>query len=81
MANDAVERVAIIYSGDHAEPAVYDDSFCAQVREQLLRVDAVLVWVNPLDGHSNGDGDGQRAVLDVMWRPLAFLSTRTRISS
>ena len=36
--------------GVHAEPAVYNNDFCNQVREQLLRADGVLVWVNPIEG-------------------------------
>ena len=54
----AVERI-------HAEPAVYRDDFCAEVRVQLLQVDGVLVWVNPIQ-------DGRdRSVLDAMLRELA----------
>lgn len=51
--------------GVRAEPAVYHDDFRDEVREQLARVDAVLVWVNPLhDGHD-------RAALDAMLREVA----------
>src|SRR5476651_1426451 len=51
--------------GIHAEPAVYADDMVSEVREQLLRVDGVLVWVNPIfDG-------GNRAVLDTMLRDVA----------
>lgn len=46
--------------GVHAEPAVYHDRFCDEVRRQLLRVDIVLVWMNPIQ-------DGRdRTVLDAM---------------
>ena len=31
-----------------AEPAVYDETFADEVREQLLGVDGVLVWVDPI---------------------------------
>jgi len=31
--------------GITAEPAVFDEEFAAEVREQLLKADAVLVWV------------------------------------
>ncbi len=31
-----------------AVPAVYDDAFVGEVRQQLLDVDGVLVWVNPI---------------------------------
>src|SRR6266566_5768039 len=34
--------------GIHAEPAVYDEAFAAEVCEQLLAVDGVLVWVDPI---------------------------------
>lgn len=40
------EELAAI--GIHAEPAVYDEEFAEEVRAQLLTVDGVLVWVNPL---------------------------------
>jgi hypothetical protein len=51
--------------GIHAEPAVYADDFVDEVREQLLRLDGVLVWVNPIQ-------DGQtRAALDAMLRDIA----------
>jgi hypothetical protein len=52
--------------GIHAEPAVYDEAFEDEVREQLLGVDGVLVWVNPLD-------EGRtRAGLDAMLRQVAI---------
>jgi len=48
-----------------AEPAVYADDMVAEVREQLLQVDGVLVWVDPIS-------DGQtRARLDPMLRDVA----------
>jgi hypothetical protein len=31
-------------AGIHAEPAVYDEAFEGEVREQLLAADGVLVW-------------------------------------
>ena len=34
--------------GIEAEPAVYEDDFADEVRAQLLQVDAVLVWANPI---------------------------------
>src|SRR6185437_11929811 len=34
--------------GIAAEPAVYDDTFADEVREQLLAADGVLVWVDPI---------------------------------
>lgn len=51
--------------GIAAEPAVYADEFAGEVREQLAKVDGVLVWVNPLD---NGR---DRSVLDAMLREVA----------
>jgi hypothetical protein len=44
---------AFAASGIHAEPAVYHDDFCQDVRDQLMKVDAVLVWVNPIEGGCN----------------------------
>ena len=51
--------------GIHAEPAVFHDDFCEEVRRQLASVDAVLVWVNPIEGERD------RSVLDAMLRGLA----------
>src|SRR5690349_3697629 len=56
---------AFAASGIDAEPAVYHDDFCRAVREQLLRVDAVLVWVNPIEGGRD------RMLLDTMLREVA----------
>jgi hypothetical protein len=51
--------------GIGAEPAVYADEMASEVRDQLLRVDGVLVWVNPIfDGRS-------RAILDGILRDIA----------
>jgi hypothetical protein len=49
----------------HVEPAIYHDDFCEKVREQLMRVDGVLVWVNPIEGGRD------RSVLDSMLRDVA----------
>jgi hypothetical protein len=63
--------------GIHAESAVYHDDFCEEVRQQLLRLDAVLVWVNPIEGGRD------RSVLDAMLRDVAstgvFVSTHPEI--
>jgi hypothetical protein len=64
---------AIAALGAEAEPAVYNDDFADEVRSQLLKVDAALVWVNPIqDGHD-------RTVLDSLLRDVAnagvFVST------
>jgi hypothetical protein len=51
--------------GTQAEPAVYADDMVEEVREQLMRVDGVLVWVNPIsDGHD-------RVILDALLREVA----------
>ncbi len=51
--------------GVHAEPAVYADDIAAEVREQLLHVDGVLVWVDPIHQGQN------RSMLDAMLRDVA----------
>ncbi len=52
--------------GIHVEPAVYADEMADEVREQLLKVDGVLVWVDPIH-------DGQtRLVLDAVLREVAL---------
>jgi hypothetical protein len=51
--------------GVQAEPAVYHDVFWEEVRQQLLQVDAVLVWVNPIEGGRD------RTVLDALLRDVA----------
>jgi hypothetical protein len=48
-----------------AEPALYADDVADQIREQLLRCDGVLVWVDPLFAGQN------RVVLDAMLRDVA----------
>jgi hypothetical protein len=49
----------------HAEPCVYCEEAADEVREQLLKVDGVLVWVDPLsDGRT-------RFQLDTMLREIA----------
>jgi hypothetical protein len=51
--------------GIAAEPAVFDEEFVDEVREQLLAADGVLVWVDPLSGGKN------RTVLDALLREVA----------
>jgi hypothetical protein len=47
------------------EPALYHDDCRDEIRRQLLRVDGVLVWVNPIE-------DGRdRSLLDPMLRDVA----------
>jgi hypothetical protein len=77
-ADPAESRFAALFAafaavGIEAEPAVYHDDFAAEVRAQLLRVRAVLVWHNPFEGGRS------RAVLDALLREVAaagvFVST------
>ncbi|WBL79150.1 Cj0069 family protein [Bradyrhizobium xenonodulans] len=57
---------ALAAVGVDARPVTYDESFAEEVREQLLAVDGVLVWVNPIqDGRS-------RAGLDALLRDVAL---------
>jgi len=51
--------------GIQAEPAVFDEDFAGEVREQLLAVDGVLVWVDPLHEGKT------RKVLDASLRDVA----------
>jgi hypothetical protein len=51
--------------GIDAEPAVYADDIADEVRAQLLAVDGVLVWVDPISGGKT------RTVLDAMLRDVA----------
>jgi hypothetical protein len=58
-------RLASIFAalntvGIEAEPAVYADDMAEEVREQILRLDAVLVWVDPIVNGRN------RSVLDEL---------------
>jgi hypothetical protein len=56
---------ALAELGVHAEPAVYHDDFCGEVRRQLENVDGVLVWFNPIE-------DGRtRSTLDAMLRDVS----------
>ena len=51
--------------GLDVEAASYADEVADEVREQLLRVDGVLVWVDPVRK------DGNRAKLDPILRDVA----------
>jgi Domain of unknown function (DUF6815) len=51
--------------GIEAEPAVYDETFADMVRDQLLSVDGVLVWVDPVHQGKT------RVALDPMLREVA----------
>ena len=65
--NNRFHRVfeELALAGIHAAPAVYDEAFADEVRAQLLQVDGVLVWVDPLD---NGR---TRRFLDPLLREVA----------
>ncbi len=52
-------------AGVQAEYAIYHDDFCADVRDQIMAVDAVLVWVNPIEGGHD------RSRLDAMLREVS----------
>jgi hypothetical protein len=56
---------ALAALGIRAEPAVYADDMAPEVREQLLKLDGVLVWVDPIS-----DGN-DRIVLDAMLQDVA----------
>jgi hypothetical protein len=51
--------------GIEARPAVYDEAFADEVRDQLLAVDGVLVWVDPIHQGKT------RAALDPLLREVA----------
>jgi hypothetical protein len=56
---------ALTARGIQPEPAVYHDDFADEVRRQLLKLDGVLVWRNPVE-------DGRdRSMLDAMLREVA----------
>jgi hypothetical protein len=56
---------ALAAHGIEARPAIYDESFAEEIRQQLLAVDGVLVWVNPIQDGRN------RAGLDALLRDVA----------
>jgi hypothetical protein len=56
---------AMTAAGLTAVPAVYCDELASEVREQLLGVDGVLVWVDP------AAPDGDRSKLDPLLREVA----------
>ncbi len=49
----------------HAEPVVYHDDFCEEVRQKILHTDVGLVWMNPIQGGRD------RSVIDSMLREVA----------
>ena len=56
---------ALARHGIEAEPAVYAEAFADEVRDQLLRMDGVLVWVDPISGGVRRDD------LDQLLRQVA----------
>jgi hypothetical protein len=56
---------ALAASGIEAHPAVYDETFAEAVRDDLLAVDGVLVWVDPIHQGKT------RAALDQLLREVA----------
>jgi hypothetical protein len=56
---------ALAASGIEARPVIYDESFADAVRDQLLAVDGVLVWVDPIHQGKT------RAALDPLLREVA----------
>jgi hypothetical protein len=71
MATAANSRFAAVFEalerlGVAAEPVIFDEAFADEVRGQLMAVDAVLVWVDPISK------DGRRRdVLDGLLREAA----------
>jgi hypothetical protein len=65
--NNRFARVfeAVAASGIEALPVVYDESFADAVRDELLAVDGVLVWVDPIHQGKT------RAALDPLLREIA----------
>jgi hypothetical protein len=57
------EELAVVVI--HAEPAVYDEEFADEVREELLAADGVLVWVDPIHQGKT------RTALDPLLRDVA----------
>jgi hypothetical protein len=56
---------ALVASGVEPLPIVYDETFADAVRDQLLTVDGVLVWVDPIHQGKT------RAALDPLLREVA----------
>jgi hypothetical protein len=57
---------ALAACGIEARPAVYDESFADEVRDQLLAVNGVLIWVDPIHQGKT------RAALDPLLREIAL---------
>jgi hypothetical protein len=67
--------------GIAAEPAVWSEELTGEVRDQLMGVDGVLVWVDPI---STATGD-RRGALDALLREVAasgvFVSTHPDVTA
>lgn len=57
---------ALAAAGIEAQPAIYDEALADAVRDQLLTVDGVLVWVDPIHQGKT------RAALDPLLRDVAM---------
>lgn len=71
----AESRFAVLFEvfksvGITAEPAVWNDEFADEVTAQLRRVQAVLVWCNPIEG-----GGAATGWMDSLLRDVAAAST------
>ncbi|KNZ31898.1 MAG: hypothetical protein AD742_14705 [Methylibium sp. NZG] len=74
-ADPAASRFAALFDafaavGVSAEPAVYHDDFADEVRHQLLGVQLVLVWCNPIEGGRRRDR------LDALLREVVSAGVR-----
>jgi hypothetical protein len=71
---------ALAAHGIEAEPAVWSEELTGEVRDQLLRMDGVLVWVDPI---STAGGE-RRGGLDALLREVAasgvFVSTHPDVT-
>ncbi len=72
---------ALARRGIAVEPAVWSEDLTDEVREQLLAMDGVLVWVDPI---ATGTGE-RRAALDDLLREVAdagvFVSTHPDVTA
>jgi hypothetical protein len=70
---------ALVRRGVRAEPAVYSEEMAGEVHARLLRMDGVLVWVDPIAGGERRD------FLDKLLREVSsagvFVSTHPTSSA
>lgn len=62
---------ALAAEGVAAEAVVFDDEYADEVRAQLLGLDGVLVWVDPVMRDGSRSGERTRVVLDALLRDVA----------